>query len=448
MPHEFFDVVWMQISRPTASGENVVNRQQCVPFGLNTRLSSLSNVYAARTMLCVTEREVALGIPEWLEGRILVCPSAEHMWVLLQCLSRIMTETDESRRLIQLFSMDGRLANWDELAEWPGAKGNVIDLLSRKKHDYKHVGLIARMFAKLSEKAAILKFGVSNRIRDFGKEGDRATRYFRLRQLWYYILLCKFQQNRSARQLLLCTQGYMLVEMGNLKGSIFWGMCVRRKEGPLQNVAIGRNVMGNCLMKVRDKLLEDFDKESDDEEDAAEQCRSFSCSEGLNATRKTSSFGEMLMEDLELKIQGKQHKVDVLKESMVSGTSSKMSINNVNEQPSKFPLQTETGSAVRAVLDSVNGLKSIKNPKLHMHDSISPVGAITKTKLHMHDSVNSVGAIKKHSAIVKHSAGLITSDVKVTPRTVVLGTLSAVTMHKNVVKIKCESPSETGMDCD
>jgi predicted NAD-dependent protein-ADP-ribosyltransferase YbiA (DUF1768 family) len=255
MPTDLFDVQRALVLVSRNSDQHKTSPLQFVPFGSSTRLKQLSNLHAARIVFCVTESDIVeCGVPEWLRCRILTCPSAEHLWTLLGCLARFAHETSEAQQLIRLFSCDGRLAQWSELAEWPAAKGSVQNKASKCKHSEKMVGLLAKLFAKMPEKAAILKFGVSNRRKEFWALSDKKQTYRRLRALWNRILTCKFQQNEDCASILACTDPYTLVELGGARTSDFWGARIQRKE-PYRNVLIGRNVMGKCLMAVREFLI-------------------------------------------------------------------------------------------------------------------------------------------------------------------------------------------------
>lgn len=221
----------------------LVHIDSVVYFGSGSKFPyhRLSNFNKCSIMM---KNYVLVGVDDYVLKEF-VFPSSEHAW-----WSFFLSDEKDIERL----AVNGDLSTLDGLKYF--YKGEEL----KKKIEYwskkDNVGIVAKLLAGregTNYRRRAVKLGMKMSVHPchmYGPVGNDAT----LAKIWARILVCKYSQNEKHRAILLSTAEKTLVEFTRAPvtriGKEFWAG--RVVDGRL----CGKNYMGECLMSVRNVMLQ------------------------------------------------------------------------------------------------------------------------------------------------------------------------------------------------
>lgn len=109
-------------------------------------------------------------------------------------------------------------------------------------------GIVALMASNLKDATAKTALGISKHSGSIAKGKDFKSQL----KVWKHILKAKYTHNEDARELLVSTAPYQLVERARFnRESNYWGAFHDLENG----VFVGQNMMGKLMQYVRDKYF-------------------------------------------------------------------------------------------------------------------------------------------------------------------------------------------------
>jgi predicted NAD-dependent protein-ADP-ribosyltransferase YbiA (DUF1768 family) len=208
------------------------------PWHLLSNFSAATLVFT-QSDICAGMRTTCPHIDAWMQDRMVVFPSSEHLWQALKATTR---------EAFVAFAVGGRCSGAEVLLGIYGDKGLDKWRWWMRKGN---MGIAAKLAAN-PKRAVVLD--LVGRL-DYSRERLAADVE---RDIWLTILRLKFKQSTTHRRALLETKERILIEFDKSAtrasrggGWVHWGGMWSKET---QCVVGGENVMGGYLMEIRAEL--------------------------------------------------------------------------------------------------------------------------------------------------------------------------------------------------